>query len=87
LLATPANVNFSDNRRRGRYGIAYLGSLCATAGIDFKENARRGRRRSRRVAEVRTRDGRGPGQVHLQVPVRTTSMEFTKADRLTAETL
>ncbi|WP_456846794.1 DUF4365 domain-containing protein [Cellulomonas sp. P5_C6] len=39
LLATAANVNFSDNGRRGRYGVAYLRALCAAAGVSFKENS------------------------------------------------
>lgn len=38
-LATPANANFSDNGRRGRYGVAYLRSLCAAAGVGLKENS------------------------------------------------
>src|SRR3712207_247295 len=39
LLATPGNIHFSDNGRRGRYGVAYLRSLCATAGVGLKENS------------------------------------------------
>lgn len=38
-LLTPANTHFSDNGRRGRYGVAYLRALCATAGVGLKENS------------------------------------------------
>ena len=38
-LAAPANVHFTDNGRRGRYGVAYLRGLCAAAGVGLKENS------------------------------------------------
>lgn len=39
LLCMPANPNFTDSGRKGRYGVAYLRSLAAHAGIGFKENS------------------------------------------------
>ncbi|MBT2498534.1 DUF4365 domain-containing protein [Agromyces sp. ISL-38] len=36
-LLVPANTNFSDNGRRGRYGVAYLRALAAHAGVGFFE--------------------------------------------------
>lgn len=38
-LLTSANPNFSDNGRRGRYGVAFLRSLAAHAGVGFMENS------------------------------------------------
>lgn len=38
-LGTAANPEFSDNGRRGRYGVAYLRSLAAHAGVGFSENS------------------------------------------------
>jgi hypothetical protein len=36
---TAANPRFTDNGRRGRYGVAYLHSLAAHAGVGFMENS------------------------------------------------
>lgn len=36
-LLVPANTHFSDNGRRGRYGVAYLRALAAHAGVRFTE--------------------------------------------------
>lgn len=36
-LETAANPRFTDNGRRGRYGVAYLRSLAAHAGVGFVE--------------------------------------------------
>ncbi|MGO4785511.1 DUF4365 domain-containing protein [Cryobacterium sp. W22_MBD10_FK3] len=36
-LLTSANPHFSDNGRRGRYGVAYLRALSAHAGVGFHE--------------------------------------------------
>ncbi|PAU89236.1 hypothetical protein CK505_14130 [Kocuria sp. WN036] len=38
-LGTAANPRFTDNGRRGRYGVAYLRSLAAHAGVGFTENS------------------------------------------------
>lgn len=38
-LAQSANHRFDDNGRKARYGVAYLQSLCAHAGVDFKEGS------------------------------------------------
>ena len=38
-LRDPANPRFTDNGRRGRYGVAYLRSLAAHAGVGFFENS------------------------------------------------
>ena len=38
-LAQPANRHFTDNGRRGRYGVAYLRAFCATAGVTLTENS------------------------------------------------
>ncbi|WP_417562907.1 DUF4365 domain-containing protein [Microbacterium sp.] len=38
-LVTSANPRFTDNGRRGRYGVAYLRSLAAHAGVGFAENS------------------------------------------------
>lgn len=38
-LLTSANPNFSDNGRRGRYGVAFLRSLAAHAGVGCMENS------------------------------------------------
>lgn len=38
-LLVPANTNFSDNGRRGRYGVAYLRALCAHAGVGLSETS------------------------------------------------
>lgn len=38
-LDVSANPHFSDNGRRGRYGVAYLRALAAHAGVGFAENS------------------------------------------------
>ncbi|NYI75877.1 DUF4365 domain-containing protein [Nocardioides panzhihuensis] len=37
MITNPANTNWNDNRRRGRYGVAFVRSLCAQAGVGFFE--------------------------------------------------
>lgn len=38
-LLKPANHHFTDEARKARYGVAYMQSLCAHAGVDFKEGS------------------------------------------------
>jgi len=38
-LIASANHFYSDNGRRGRYGVAYLRALCAHAGVGFTETS------------------------------------------------
>ncbi|MFA5606103.1 MAG: DUF4365 domain-containing protein [Leucobacter sp.] len=38
-LLRPADKNFSDNGRKGRYGVAYLRSLAAHAGVGLQETS------------------------------------------------
>ncbi|WP_308491869.1 DUF4365 domain-containing protein [Microbacterium terrisoli] len=38
-LLTPANHHFTDEARKARYGVAYMQSRCAHAGVDFKEGS------------------------------------------------
>lgn len=38
-LQTAANHHFTDEARKARYGVAYVQSLCAHAGVDFKEGS------------------------------------------------
>lgn len=38
-LVDSANSRYSDNGRRGRYGVAYLRALCAHAGVGFAETS------------------------------------------------
>ena len=38
-LLVPADSNFTDNGRKGRYGVAYLRSLAAHAGVALKETS------------------------------------------------
>ncbi len=38
-LSVSANPHFTDNGRKGRYGVAYLRSLAAHAGVRFNETS------------------------------------------------
>ena len=38
-LLTAANHHFTDEARKARYGVAYVQTLCAHAGVDFKEGS------------------------------------------------
>ena len=38
-LAIPAGSHFTDNGRKGRYGVAYLRSLAAHAGVGLQETS------------------------------------------------
>ena len=148
-LATPAGSHFTDNGRKGRYGVAYLRSLAAHAGVGLQETSPDEDidavdvtvKFGRASAEVQIKctsqfkvgvgsatlqletgwiekwtdslvpvyvvlvkvpsvvgdwiDGKRSSTVHRTVAfgkrfdptVHTTSMKFTRADRITAETL